>query len=826
MRAPTAPLVGFAKELSETLPDVYWEASLNALPGAPDFQEWRARQTRANDVGAISTRLVSLDVEPCRSVVLTADRCVDPQVRQRTETAKPKGGLRKGEAFGLTPGGGVGFRIRSAVAKAAASAYVRSMPESCLGGFVTRAGVIERVGRTLSVDGGPSATLGRLLQYYPRRGGKTPVQPVTRDEAWRAMRACGVVYPIGHLSMKEQLDFYAAAFHYQGTTLILEDVHVNMHSDNGFPTLGHMDDIEAEEMVRKNMVRCRQAIEQAVQRDEEFGVLIWKRQMEDSDTAFVACRGKAKADLYTVDKIAADMLRFYNVLPRHVFLNMAVVTQPLERRARNILHDDYVRTAIGASLAHGGAHNIVRQMDRRLDDDGVTWLHLGDDSWVIFCLDMPDGSSQVIMFSVDCSSFDLTQHSAVTQQVHSALREELSKYDKAAADLWYAYARERVVVTAGSVALRWKHAGPSGMPLQSKVNDLLMEVYLSRLVRRLVQPGVDLLSTNLRKDVLNDHISYEAQRMGLTVRLEDYAAVKADSLMEALSVIPFKFVGYYWHVLEVVTSKGQWGKQVAVYADIPRMISQLIYPNSKWVGDRAAFAVSEAVRIASVVLSLGQPPADLRPAHRQLREYALGLLNRVLGRPHDADGAIRKYWQDNPVADLGVEEFRSLEGLKHALERGPSHIWGKEAPLPSTSELVPVTDVAISWRLGKAPPAAPPSVPYAHPPTWQNVGRPPPTAQWAADRPPRRTLERTGNRKDQQDYMRAVDRDLTGEWGADFDEESLEDEFYAMEDLTDSMSWQSEADDEAAVEYREYTRQQWLDNPVEEPLEEDDDIDG
>jgi hypothetical protein len=103
----------------------------------------------------------------------------------------------------------------------------------------------------------------------------------------------------------------------------------------------------------------------------------------------------------------------------------------------------------------------VDALQVQLDAHGCGFVHVGDDSLVVVKV-----GDQMVSFALDCSSFDLTQHGDCTKEVHDALRGVLEQVDAVAANIWHALARERVAVIVGGAAVRMKHAGPSGMPLQ------------------------------------------------------------------------------------------------------------------------------------------------------------------------------------------------------------------------------------------------------------------------------------------------------------------------------------------------------------------------
>jgi len=447
----------------------------------------------------------------------------------------------------------------------------------------------------------------------------------------------------------------------------------------------------------------------------------------------VAVRGKAKADYYAQEKVVEGRMRFYNAFPRQMMLNMQTATQVLELNAKHIGQNSS-HSGIGMSLVRGGAAELVAALQRQLDEDLTrAYVHVGDDSWVIL-----KQGAEMCMFALDCSNFDLTQHGAVTEAVHQEVRTELARVDKVAADLWYAYARERLVVTTGSIVRRWKHAGPSGMPLQSKVNDMLMDVMSARVV--------EALQGSLDEEVIVKVLNDTGEGMGFAVRLEQYWRGRTVSMVESLTQCPFLFVGYHFHVRD---------GSVRVHCDVPRMMAQLPFPALKWVATKGELQVTEAMRLGSISLNLGMPTAELEASFAEFRSAAVELLEDTIRRFGDRDDPkLRWAVMENPLAESTKP---SLEGLLTAVKRDPAELWMvHETELLSDSVLVDLDwaeameeeerqgDVLAGFVRRRPPmtpavrrvPIAPGRTP-THPASLRNDGRPPPTAVWGPDKAPR-----------------------------------------------------------------------------------------
>jgi len=623
------------------------------------------------------------------------------------------------------------LRVRTRDGKGAVNRFYERMPEEAEVRAFTRGAVEARMRDRFLADGGTELTLGRLAAAYPRVGVRPP-QPISKAEASQALLDCGLGMggmPVGALK----------AF-----PLVPEDgqigISVNPKSDNGFPVLGQWCTEGAPQLIIPLAVQMRAELKRLEGRPD--AIWKWVRELEESLPERVAFRGKAKADFYSAEKIESFRLRFYNALPRQVMLNMQVATQPLERLSRTILVEGH--SGIGLSLVRGGADRLASQLDDQLKASGRAYVHVGDDSWVAV-----RDAEGVVLFSLDCSNFDLTQHSAVTAEVHAALRDELARIDRAAAELWYALMRERLVVVAGTLVRRWKHAGPSGAPLQSKVNDMLMDVMIKRL---LAMEGIETWVRN--RERLDQAIQSVGRGLGFSVRLEDHDAHAVPTIREALRIKPFLFVGYYFHVR---------GGEVLVYADVPRAMAQLPYPNLKWMEDRGEVAVMEAFRLGSTVINMGVPPACLDKSHEALVEHVCTLVQGALKREKSEGGvdAERMRWavQDNPFGEL-LEP--SLKGLLRALRKDPRHLWqnpetthraivsriraGLEEEPASWADLVEEEERETLEQLGaralavRARRLEPVQArlllpkPPTHPATMANDGRPPPTARWGPNK--------------------------------------------------------------------------------------------
>lgn len=720
-----------------------------------------------------------MDMEAVPSIQVPGEYCSIPRMQLN--------------AFNLATTPPVGFspRLRSAHAKRVVDTLWPLLPDTAEPWG--REAVARKMADTFYVDAGAEAAMGRVQLAYPKPTDRIR-HPVTVAEAQLAVERCGLdlrglvglrPYPLVTIDDQQK------------------GVRVNPKGGNGFPVLGKWEDPAARERCIALAFQVRRELE-ALPAGEK-AVDGWKSANERGRPWLVACQGKAKADYYSGEKIRSLRLRFYNVLPRQIVMNMQVATQVLEDHARNILDGPDYTSAQGVSLVRGGARALVDALDLRLQRDGYTYTHVGDDSWVVVRT-----ARGLVMFALDCSNFDLTQHAEATREVHRAIAHQLESVDVLAARLWHSYMRSRVVVVAGAVAYRLKHAGPSGSPLQSKVNDVLMEVLLSRTFA-----GLDA-STRGRfaePEWAEERLRSVARGLGFQVRLEQHSVTQGARLQQVLQQQPFLFIGYYFYATS--------NEEVRVVIDLPRCLAQLRYPGLKWVREGGEFGTTEAMRLGCILLGAGVPPPSLEAAFGAWHVATLSLLDEAAkADPAGFTAENSKLRWAVGETPAGPEVPPSLAGLWRALEHR-QELWvgdagAYEAELRAQREYEEkVLRPALEARFGQVvdaiwadlveeeeeelnralPPAAsppadlPPLPPYrvpTHPVTDRNHGRPPPVAVWGPPKPPR---VRHGRRQRASWHISEDSVTLQGrESEDDWDEDSAWWDRYDLEDFESELS--------------------------------------
>lgn len=757
-RPPTHPLTLKQSELAE--------AGLSSAYFTPT-DDFTAYVRTMYDPKMVLMRIRDLDFELARSIIIPKEVTCDARVLDNIKTPS---------TLAISNKKGLSLRKRSVLGLEMGNVMYSHLPQAPhrVVGF-TQEEVHARTALVVSAGGGTEHTMGRIQAAYPRKG-FTPSRPISQFEAGHALGACGL--RLDRHNVPQRYPMFASE---SGEDQQM--VYANNKADNGLPVGMKWGDLPAQQMVLRIAQGIYIELESAYRVDPVKGVWNWVRGAEAGSPHLVAFMGKAKEDSYKLSRVEARQLRFYNVVPRQILLIMQMATQPFEAQSRSLFKEG--NSGQGISFMYGGAEDFVSELERRVEAHGYAYVHVGDDSLVVVQV-----KGAYVLFSLDASNFDLTQHGATTKAVHEVLRDELMLINPISAQLWYALARERLVVTFNAVTLKWKHGGASGLAMQSKVNDMLMEVMLHRMMTSTPPAWT-------HRDSVEALASMVGKAMGFAVRLEDHYVVPAASLRQALSIQPYLFIGYYIHVRD--------GMGMASF-DVPRTLARIAYPNLGYEKDKRAFEVTEAIRLGSMTMNFGIPPAYLDAAFGAARQYAVELVARVLQK-HGEVVDERLAWavRDNPVASFTAN---SLSGLLAAMQRNPRDLWlkartvGEPEPLTNWADIVD-EDFASFGLVERLPPPAgrlPPAMrvrvdkPPTHPATTANVGRNPPTVRWAPDRPPRPVRDESGastSRPQRRGTMSGF---------PPIEEENDSDYFGSVDDDFDLGTFMRDADDEHGSE--------------------------
>lgn len=566
-----------------------------------------------------------------------SELCVVPEVRERIARGKV--------ALAASPSEPLHCTKRVGLLVDVAQEYHDKMGD-IPDGWPSVQDVRDAFGAKAAWGGGAQAALGRLKEHYPRE--HTFIKrPFTWFEAEKARDRCGLWILPPELAEKLPLE----------AQVDTPSVKVNPRSDNGYPVLGTMNDPIAFELC----LRLAHTVRQRLSGGDAEGKF---RVLEATRPDLTYLRGKAKYDCYSASKVSSAQLRFYNVVPRPCLLVMQQATQVVEAASKD-LRSEGVTTFIGVPLAGGGADAVVERLQAQLTESSFGYVHCGDDSWVVSELEI-DGKAHLYSFTLDCTAFDLTQHNHTTLVVHKKIQEVIASVDEVSAGLWHALMRERTVTVASALAMRFRHGGPSGMPMQSKVNDMLMSCFLERL-----RAPIWDIKTEEDLRVLVEQL---ADEVGFKIRLEslvDHGVGK--DLREALAEKPVLFVGYYFYTVRDPLNYGRWS--VRVYADYPRMLAQLPYNTAQGWRVGHDHQVTAALKLAGVALAAGVPPTHQAPAFNALLLRARGALTAV--RTLVTGEMAAEVVTGHVFAGLSkIVDIKTVDGLINALTLEKVHtIW-------------------------------------------------------------------------------------------------------------------------------------------------------
>jgi len=396
---------------------------------------------------------------------------------------------------------------------------------------------------------------------------------------------------------------------------------------------------------------------------DKFWVLLdlyleWYELAANQRPYMYAVQGKCKTDYYKLSKLEGREMRFYNVVPAQLGLIAKQATQAFEANAKNIMDDPLMYTSgQGLSYAHGGADAFVDALDLALasaGEYGIVHNHTGDDS-LCFCLSTNRG--WMLGLTVDLTHFDLTQDSKMTSDLDKEVARRLYAVNAPAALVWYGLRRKRLTVMAHTVPVWVENGGPSGLLLQSKVNDVLSEILWERLTLSIYRSGVLKREAPPEREELNAIFIKECTKMGFRGRLESFDVVRCQTVRDFVRAKPTLYLGYYLHYRQELD-------RVVVFADPARTCAQIRYPTTRFVKGIANFQLAERIRVASTILGMGIPPEGQEVAFGALVTYAREGLKDV----PDGLNLPSMTWLLSQV-EGGPEKEKDVAGLKSALGR-------------------------------------------------------------------------------------------------------------------------------------------------------------
>jgi len=487
---------------------------------------------------------------------------------------------------------------------------------------------------------------------------------IGKQEAVEAYRACGL------WDGKGDVKPLVADFFPENDPRLADAVRFNHKADMGLPTLGKPDafSLDVALAVMRDLDQRFRAAYKVLGKE---GVVKAVRTLEIERPELVTFLGKTKSDYYNKKKQMSGECRFYTVAPMPLRLGMATVTQAFERYKESIFIQGH--SAQGISLQKGGADLLVRKLDEQLERVGTAYTHNGDDTWFV----NRDGAL-LTQFALDATAFDLSQRREVTEPVHEVVAERLALIDPVWAWVWYALMRERTIIVNGTNRVRMVDGGPSGMALQSVVNDILMEVACERVAAR--------IRGNKSSDEswLSEQVLAVGRELGFEIRLETYSNTVATSLVAALKERPFLYVGYIFYT-------GTTGR-VSVFCDVARTLAQLPYPGDKWEAKEDK-PLATALRLMSIKIGMGEPPACLVASYSAFERAVLRMAEKAMRRAGPRAEEPLPWWALQFSELVGGERATSVAALYRLCALPASTLWGMQgfaepvAPTPSAEDV-------------------------------------------------------------------------------------------------------------------------------------------
>ena len=676
-----------------------------ALGVAPDSIYHRSKESQdkfewLGKTDNLTQYFADFDWQPKHAVELV------PSLHSKEHVQKSNG--PKYASVSMEPGT---CRLRSAVGKQFINAGYAYLPEEHQ--YASREAVKQAIEKSIRVEGpGARMYLGRLSKHYRK---KSKVYKFTRDpkddridvilipsdeEARKSVKVVGCWLPDLAPEVVAALEPLPIAVKHG------EDggVRITKKSANGLPTEGDSDNTQALKVAIGLAQRLAEHLVKAYAKGGESEVAVLVKHMRTKLPHLTTCLGKCKADVYTMEKYENFELRFYNVVPRPILILCQSVTQMAANFKKNILQDDKEdpqHSYFGMSLAYGNAEKLFSVLQKQTEEGRPAYSVAGDDTIYVKTFAYR-GKKFTVMAAGDATSFDLTQLNEVTEPVHRFHRESLSTVNAPRAALWYEFMRERDVVIANTLVEGMGDCGVSGMAYQSEVNCSIASIFLERVDAALNDWFAELLEVEAMHepksvhaledfmDIISWTMQNEGRRLGLKMKIEDICGKETDNIKEILSERPFYYVGYFFHVINGM---------IVPFCDFKKTMAKGAYPSGPQLKDKRVVHKLEALRIASVVMSMGIPPLELYAPYTAMRSDAIVALRSLIdakdgGGDYEPQPGMEDYL-DHTV--LGPLLPNNAKGLLRLLVKPPEVLWcqpvfesfsdpapSKEAPVTAT----------------------------------------------------------------------------------------------------------------------------------------------
>lgn len=550
-------------------------------------------------------------------------------------------------------------------------------------------------------------TLGRVKKFAPKRNALRTYKPITPDEARRAVRSTGLI------SRGEKSTLYVMTEEEVGGDSNVRAVRFNMNATAGLPWMCGTNEpgvvSEGIQMARALITYIRHGDGNA--ESSETRVMRNWRRFNKEFPYVCAFLGKGKGDFYTVKKVEELMARFYVATPFTLKAAVGPVVQAgTEHKLTMFDHDD-VTTFQGCSFARGGGKRFVDEVDRRLCLAPVVIINAGDDTCCVYRVRGRFGEAgtdhTIETVAIDGSSFDLTQMHQVTMEVKRKIRDHLVEQVSGGEDLanlWLAMMSFRQVVI-GQVVFTTEDTGPSGLMLQSELNNAIMAVACERLKNVLMRYEADRSTFSVGEDDslpcldlpegfnIGEEIARIGADLGFSFKKEQHMRSTRyfDGMRDAtfrafLETKSFLFCGYSLSGRYEYDREQIVGTRIRVCADYARACPRMMYPGGKYIKDRTEFERRDVESLASSLLALGEPEEEYLFAYQQA-------CHEVCKR---VDELIRNYGEDADLTDrmeavFGIGNLKTLGAVRRALN-SPLSLWHSTADLGVPLEDGPCED--------------------------------------------------------------------------------------------------------------------------------------
>jgi len=686
----------------------------------------------------------------------------------------------KSRLLAITQTNPLGFRRRTLLAKTIRDVFVRALEREgailneagkAIGGglgvpllvhYVARA-VLERTTSYFMVAGGTQHSMGRVMSALPKPA-VFRLSPVTPEEADKAYTNCGFYHgSFWETVFPEWADSYGRKWPLSGAPGD-HVVTINKQASLGIPYYAKGDDERA-------LTACISVVAEMLKGVWRTDAARAYRTAMIANPGMVMFLGKTKTDVYSETKIKEAKLRFYLVMPGHLKLLIQTVTQPFASAKvslndifawyfRNPFNGDEELVALDRLFARmhsaqklgltgGGADLLVRALDAQLAQDGIGYLHCGDDTIFVLRTTRMIGARRhfyLCAFGTDQSNFDLTQREEVVRAIDDRLQRGIAGIDSNLAALWREIRRGRLVNIHNAGVVYMNGLGTSGIPLQSEVNDMIEDVYCQRLWSK-IKAGSAVLRNGqpyyeISKEQIEAHVRNIGDSMGLESRLEffneewdmDNESHPLRGIM-AGNYLTFDFLGYSFFVPDTMgrqvnrqpVERAGIGYQfepeyeylenqeplapyrgtesrrvVTCVAILPRLFTNLLYPSAMHIEDQHQFRLYDGVRVVGTLLQAGAPlmygpTADAFACTQAILKFYVG---RTKARHLRGDS------DQSEFAPLGnLLSVGNTAGLARLIDELPWYVkkvWTPSAPEPRRlRQVVPAeivgAPISLNW---------------------------------------------------------------------------------------------------------------------------------